>query len=419
MKVTLVSQYFPPEPAGGPQRMGDLARQLVLLGHEVRIVAPVPNYPEGKPPAGYTGKAFHTEAFEGARIWRAWVPPVATRGTVRRLLLQLCFLLSGLFALSFVRGSKVVVANSPTLFSGLLGWLLARLARSKFVLYVGDLYPESALATQVLRPGWQMRALAGLASFLYTHSDRLVTTTWGQRRRLIGRGLMPDKLSVVPNGADLPPAEAKEAFPWLRAKHNLDGKILALYAGNFGVAQRLETLLEAAALLESREDIVFVLMGSGSRLPELKAKALELGLKRVIFEPQAPRSAMPGAFASADIALIVLQDAPVFRDVLPSKLFDYLAWGLPILASAEGETADLLRESEAGVAVAPERPEALAQAISELADDPARRLEMRQRGPDFIARGYTRRHAAASFKEVLLQLTNVKEAASFCPDSPS
>ena len=160
-------------------------------------------------------------------------------------------------------------------------------------------------------------------------------------------------------------------------------------------------MLEAAERLRERDDIVFLFVGAGAARAELESRAEELGLENVRFVPRQPKDAMPGYWSLCDLALIPLRDTPVFESVIPSKMFESMAMGIPVLMSLpEGEATGILKESGAGVCVPPEDPQAMSEAIQALQGDPERRAALRERGLE-AARTYSRDQQAGKMLEAL------------------
>jgi len=415
MKLLVVSQYFEPEIAGGAHRMSALARHLAQLGCKVEVIAPVPNYPNGEVPPSYRRNPFGVEERGGVRIQRTWIPPLPTSGVWPRLALQGAFLGAGLTRLGRVKGATAVISNLPTLGGACLGALLAQIASCPHLLYIGDLYPESIEANRALKHPWLLRPVYKLVKSLYKSAAAIAVTTAGQRRRLIETSVPASKVHVLYNGAEpFTPPEAAEVER-IRNTFGLQGKQVILYSGSLGVSQRLETVLEAAALLKARKNMLFLLVGTGSREGALKRYARQLDLQNVRFVGQVKREKMPAFYRLASLGLVVLNKAPLFREVLPSKVFDYLAAGVPVVASAQGETADLLARASAGVAVPPEAPLELARAIEELLEKPALLERFRRAGPAFIASGFTRQAMAERMLEVVHSVLEAKSGLEYLP----
>src|SRR2546421_5133281 len=203
MRIAYVCHYFAPEPAAPAARVHELSRAWVRAGHQVSVVTTFPNHPLGRIPPEYRGRWWSTEHMDGIRVLRCWLYAVANRGIGRRGLDHLSFMLTSLmFGLPRLGAVDVVIASSPTLFSALSAWFMARVRRVPFVLEVRDLWPEAIVGLGLMRPGPVVRILEGLARFLYRQAALVVVVTSAFADRLVEQGVPERKLAVIPNGAD-------------------------------------------------------------------------------------------------------------------------------------------------------------------------------------------------------------------------
>src|SRR6185437_7866433 len=241
------------------------------------------------------------------------------------------------------------------------GWAVAASRRLPFVFELGDLWPRSILALGILRGGAIMALIERLELFLYRHAAMVIALTEAFKADLIARGIPAAKIRVVRNGADLPryaprPRDEKLASAW-----GLAGKFVVGYLGTHGLAHDLGRVLEAAALLRDDPAIRFLLVGAGAERDRLVAEAARRGLGNVVLQPMQPKEAVPAVWSLCDVALVHLKDAPAFAEVIPSKMFEAMAVGLPILLVAPaGEARCILEESGAGLWVPAGDPAALA-----------------------------------------------------------
>ncbi|MDQ3810221.1 MAG: glycosyltransferase family 4 protein, partial [Chloroflexota bacterium] len=192
-----------PEPAAPAARVHEFGRAWARGGHQVSVVTTFPNHPRGQVPPAYHGRWWATECLDGMRVLRCWLYAVPNRGIARRGLDHLSFMVSALlFGLPRLGRVDVVIASSPTLFSALSGWLIARVKGAWFVLEVRDLWPEAIVGLGLMRPGAGVRLLQRLADFLYARAARVVVVTESFAEYLVGRGVARHKLACIPNGAD-------------------------------------------------------------------------------------------------------------------------------------------------------------------------------------------------------------------------
>jgi colanic acid biosynthesis glycosyl transferase WcaI len=295
-----------------------------------------------------------------------------------------------------------VFATSPPLFTALAGAALARLKRAPFVLDVRDLWPAAATALDQISANGAMRRSAEAAEhWLYRNATAVVAVTRSFCTHIDAIRDKAPATSLIPNGTLEMFIEAS-LDPVVRASLGVkNGDFLVTFAGTHGIAQALPSVLEAAAL--TRPPVVFAFVGEGAVKAALLEQAKELELDNVHFHPQVPMVESPTLLASSDALLVPLSAHPTFEGFVPSKLVDYMAVGRPVVLSAAGEAARLVRSSGGGIVVAPEQPAALAASLMQLANEPGRLKEMGERGRAF-ARGRLRSVQAERLEQVLLDV---------------
>lgn len=405
MKILVVTHYFPPEIGAPQRRLGDLARLWSAAGEQVTVLTGMPNHPTGRVPAQYRKKVRVVEEYEGSRIIRTWLFATPNEGFLRKTLGHLSFMVSSVLLGVRPAGEQdLVIVSSPTFFSIFSGWLVARIKRASFLIEVRDLWPAIFVELGVIKNRWVIKALEILELAAYNAADRVVVVTEGFRAKLLERGISEAKLHVMPNGVDLdrflpPPAEVK-----IRRKLGAGGKdCLVLYIGAHGISHALGTIVEAASLLRG-ESIHFAFVGEGAAKRMLEAHVIDLGLDNVTLLSAISQEDVPSVVASADVCLVPLRDLPLFRTFIPSKMFEFMGLGKPIIGSISGEAADILRTAGQMV-VDPEQPEALANAINELARDPHRRRRMGKDARTFVEAKYNRAKIASEYLDVLRSVT--------------
>jgi glycosyltransferase involved in cell wall biosynthesis len=407
MRILYLSQYFPPEVGATQTRAYEMARYFVSAGHQVTMLAEVPNHPSGIIPPEYRGKFWERSTLDGIDVLRVWVKTSPSKTFRTRMALYLSYMANAALAgLLRARGRyDVIYATSPPLFVGGAALALSVLRRTPMVFEVRDLWPESAVALGELRSR-RAAALAGkLEELCYNRARCLVVVTEGIRRRLKERG-WGDKVRVVPNGANTElfrpqPAEAVER---LRAALGVGDKFVVLYAGIHGIAQGLETVLAAAERLRVHPDVQFVLVGEGPKKAELLELRNRLGLDNVSLLPERPREEMPAYLSAAGLAVVPLRRLELFEGAVPSKLFDAWACGCPVILSIGGEARQVLERAGGGLYVEPEDAEQMAGAILRLKDDEPLRRAMGLAGRRFVEEHYSRRALAARLEEVLREV---------------
>jgi glycosyltransferase involved in cell wall biosynthesis len=373
MRIALLTQYYPPE-MGAPQgRLSELAVRFAQAGHDVFVLTAMPSYPHGRVFEGYGG-VFRKEHHDGVTVVRTWAFPNASMNVRRRLANYGSFMLSsalvGTFSLPRV---DFLITETPPLFLGLSGWLLARSRGASWIMNVSDLWVESAARLGVLHEGAALTAARRLEAFLAHRAD----VVSGQSRGIVGairETYSPVRTYHLSNGVDTERFRPEMRSETARAELGGPAGCVGIYAGLLGIAQGLEQLLRAAAMLTDLPEFRLVIVGDGPDAPRLQQLANDLRLTNVAFLGARPREEIPALLASADIGVIPLgTDLP---GAVPSKLYETMASGLPALLVAGGEPAEIVANAEAGVAVSPGDIESLTSAIRALVSDKARRHDL-------------------------------------------
>jgi glycosyltransferase involved in cell wall biosynthesis len=385
MNILLIHQAFAALGEPGGTRHHELARRLAAQGHQVTVLAGRVSYMTG----GETGGAaaeFTDDA--GVHIIRCWTYRAWHRSFVHRVLSFTSFMASAFIAGLRVRKVDLVWGTTPPLFQGFTAWLLARLKRAAFVFEVRDLWPAFAVAVGVLRNPVLIRMSEWLEGFLYRHADRVIINSPGFRDHVVRRGAR--RVDLVPNGVEAAMFDPAADGAKFRRGHSWQGKYLALYAGAHGMSNNLGVVLQAAAGLQDRSDIVIVLLGDGKEKPGLMDKAEAMGLRNVCFLPPLAKAEMSEALEAADAGIAILLPLEVYKTTYPNKVFDYMAAGRPVVLAIDGAIRQVVESAGAGVFVPPGDPQAMAVAIRELADDPAAGRRMGLAGRACVEREFDR-----------------------------
>ena len=377
MNVLFISDNFPPESNAPASRLHEHARHWVRAGHRVTVLTGAPNFPEGKVYPGYQNRWHQTESVDGIRVVRVKTYMAANEGFFGRTLDYLSFMGMSVAAGAFERRPDVLVATSPQFFAAIGGAGLGVLRRVPFVLEVRDLWPASIVAVGAMRDGPIIDALHRLELALYRQAAAVIVVTESFRADIVARGIAREKIHVVPNGADSSWCAPRPRDQSFTDEHELDGKFVVGYFGTHGMAHGLERVLDAAELLSDEPAVAFIFAGAGAERAQLEASVARRRLGNVRLVPRQPKQRMPVLWSACDVALIPLRADPVFAGVIPSKLFEAMAHGVPsVISVPEGEATALVRETGAGVVVPPEDPAALAAAIRELSRSPERLGEL-------------------------------------------
>jgi glycosyltransferase involved in cell wall biosynthesis len=393
--LIFLTQYFPPE-VGAPQaRLSAVCRHFVQRGHSVTVLTGMPNYPQGRIFEGYGG-FIRRETFEGINIIRTFIFPTQKADFFHRLTNYFSFALSSAFLGAFVLPrADFLFVESPPLFLGLSGFWLSRLKRTRMIFNVSDLWPESAVELGVLdKDGFAYRISAMLEKFCYQQAW-LIT---GQSKSIIAniRTRFPDRPTFhLSNGVDTkvfhPVRKTQEASETIG-----NGKdCIVLYAGLHGLAQGLDQALAAAELLRTEINLKFVLIGSGPMKKSLVEQARQGNLNNVCFLESRPARDIPALVAAADIVLVPLK--MYITGAVPSKLYEAMASGRPVLLVAGGEAAEIVRNHQTGIVVEPGDVASLVQAIRTLYTQPDLRKTLGENGRRVAEQYFDRSTIAGRF----------------------
>ena len=401
VKLVILSQYYPPE-VGAPQsRLSALAREFVRRGHQVTVLTAMPNYPTGRIYRGYGG-LFRREQRDGVTVLRTFIWPSQKADLPRRLASYFSFIVSAAwFGSAYLDAADYLMVESPPLFLGLSGVLLSRLKRARMIFNVSDLWPESAVQLGLVRRGSASHRLGALLeSFCYRHAW-LVT---GQSREIVSNisARFPHCRTLhMSNGADSGEFGPDRATAASRELLGNNGNCLALYAGLHGLAQGLELLVDAAGSLPVGSNLDMVLMGDGPTKASVVNRVTDRGVQRVRFLSPHPHCEMPAILAAADVLIV-----PLLRylpGAVPSKVYEAMATGRPVVLMAEGEAARIVRDHDAGIVVAPGDVAGLVHALDRLSSNIGLRGRLGANGRAAAVRFFDRSQIVGRFIDVLEQ----------------
>ncbi len=369
MDVLYFHQYFATRRRSTATRSYELARRLVDRGHRVTIVSRDTRMLEagrdGRPP----GRLVARERVDGIDVLFLNVPYANRYPTPVRLASFTAFTVAAGVAGALERKPDVVFASSTPLTIGIAGLATARLKRVPFVFEIRDLWPAVPVQLGALRRKPVVRSAEWLERRLYAGAERIVVLSEGAQQDLERRGVPSEKLALIPNAADLDvfrPGVVDESF---RARHGLEDRFVALYAGAMGRANGLDQLVDAAEKLrESR--VTIVALGDGGERPRLERRVRELRLDNLRLLPPVAKDELAGIVGAADVTLTIFAPYPVLETNSPNKFFDSLAAGKPVVVNLDGWLRRLVEENDAGAWVPAGEPAALAETLAELAADP-------------------------------------------------
>ena len=410
MHILVLSHYYPPEGNAPATRTHAHARRWAAAGHRVTVITSQPNCPGGVVYDGYANRVRPTrETIDGVEVVRVWTWVAANAGMRGRIANYVSFMLSSVWQSLREDRPDVVLATSPQFFNGWAGVLAKWLRRRPLVLEIRDIWPESITTVGAMRRGSVVRWLERLERRMYRAADRIVTVGDGYRRNIESKVTPRQPIAVVTNGVDLTEFDPDDTGDDFRKQHRLGDAFVCSYIGTVGMAHGLEVVLDAAERLDDESNVRFVIVGDGAERARLEAEAAARQLAdRVVFTGRLPKAEMPAALAASDCCLVHLKGCELFGTVIPSKIFETMAMGRPIIMGVRGEAAAIVETAEAGVPMEPDNAADLAHQVTTLSEQPLLRARLSRRGPAFVAEHYNRDQLAADMMRAIGQAAGVE-----------
>lgn len=371
MRVIVWGINYAPEFTGIAPHNAALCEFLHARGDDVSMVTTFPYYPAWEKQPEDRGTLFRSDRINGVPVHRCWHFVPKRVSALKRVFHEASFVFTSTLRVLSLPRADVYVLVSPPLLLGVAGWLAGKIKGAPFVFHVQDMQPDAAICLGMLKASWFTRALYWLESFAYRHAALVSGITRGMLKSFRGKRVPESKLVYFPNAIALdhggPPRERGE---FRRRNGFAPEEFLAVYAGNLGMKQGLEVLLEAAPLLRDPQ-IRIVICGDGAQRESLVQRVRELKLPKVSILPF--QADYRGLLADADVCFIT-QQAGAGNAFFPSKLLGLLAESKPVItvAAPECELALSLAEGEFGVNVPPGHARELADLLDALARDPQR-----------------------------------------------
>jgi len=385
VRFLILTQYFAPEIGAPSIRFAALIRALRKHGHDIEVVTAMPNYPKGRIFPDYRGRFYMRETRDGATVHRVWLYGALGTG-VSRLISYLSFTLLCLMGLFKARRPDYLFVESPPLFLGLPAVLYSRIKGVPFIFNVADLWPDSLVSVGYDAPSIFVRLAERLEAWTYRKAAFVNAVTEGIADVLhLQKGVPERKILFLPNGVDTELFRPRPPDRKLAEELGLVDKKIILYAGNMGVAQGLDVVVDAMALVAGRApDILFVFIGDGSEKQRIASRVHELGLDNIRFLDPRPPEAIGPLYDLAIAGFASLKKDKLMEGARPSKIFPIMACAKPVIYSADGEGARLVEEAGAGLVTPAGDAEALSRVMLRLADDPDLARELGRNGCAYV-----------------------------------
>lgn len=403
MKILFLTYHFPTPDEPGAFRPWQNARLLKELGHEVIVITAGTHYMTAEVTQPKRS-LWSLEEIRGIRVIKTFSPPGYRKTLKKRIWNYLCYALFALFAGLKVEKPDIVMIATDPLFIIPIGYLISKIKRAKSVLEERDLYPDTAVALGYLKSKFLIKCLERWQAFFRTKAECIIAATPGIKRILVDKGVNAAKMFVLPN-VNIYYDEVKKGFNSqedIRKEYGWASKFVVLYAGGLGQANEIVTILRAAKIIQDKNNnIKFVFLGEGEKKEQYINFCREYKLNNCEFLPSQPRRKIPMFLRHADICVHSLKRDDFWKCALSSKIFDYLIASKPLVFAGKGDIAVLIKDAQAGLAVEPENPEALAEAILELYRSPEMRERMGNNGRKYVLKHYSKETFLRQFQEVL------------------
>jgi glycosyltransferase involved in cell wall biosynthesis len=408
MRILFLSHYFPPEVNAPASRTYDHAKRWVQEPDiKVTVITNHPNHPNGILYPGYQNRWVTREEKDGVDVYRVKTYLAPNKGFLRRTLNYLFFMVASVIAAIRLPKPDVVVATSPQFFCAVAGYLVSRMKKSPFVFELRDIWPESIITVGAMRPSLPIRLLEKLELFLYRKSTRVIALTDAFKENLISRGIIPSKIEVIKNGVDLSFFHPGPVPTDLIDELGVDGRFVASYIGTVGMAHAVEKIVEVAEKLKGVREILFLVVGEGANKEKIQYLATKKGLSNIKILPGVSKGRVRDYYAVTNLNLVTLRNTPLFRTVIPSKIFEIMAMGRPILCAVDGECREIIEQSGSGVYVEPENVDQMAETILQLWKRRDTLGKMGENGRVFVERYFNRDDLAKIYLGLLREVAGI------------
>lgn len=390
--IVVISQYFPPETGAAPTRWNELTNRW-SDDTSVTVITSAPDYPEGELYNGYDNEWLHRETHGNVDVLYTKTITSSSGNLVRRSLKFVWFMLLSLLVGLRYTSPNAVIATSPQPLTGVSAWLLARLKGAQFLFEIRDLWPESILAVSNFDNRVVIWLLDRTITFLYRRADTIVVVSQAFIEPIVETGIDRSKIEYYPNGIDLEFYDVSGTRP--EVLDEVDDRLTVAYVGTIGRAHGLSVVLDAAPDVP---DVQFVIVGDGAEREELEQRAEEHD--NAVFTGRRPKEEVPYILAEADIALVHLKPRKIFETVIPSKLLEAMAAGLPVILGVRGEAQRILDEADAGTTMEPGNDGELVNAIEELRLE-EQREQFGNNGREYVVEEFNWSNIAAEYRALL------------------
>ena len=357
MNILFFSDNFPPEINAPANRTYEHCKKWVQLGAKVTVITCAPNFPKGKLYKGYKNRLWNKEYVDGIRVIRVWTFISQNSGVLLRMLDHLSFMFSSSLAGLFIKKIDLIITTSPQFFSNFPGLILSKLKKLPWILELRDIWPESIKAVGAIKNSYVISLLEKIELYLYREAQKIIVVTSAFKQNLISRGIDEAKINIITNGASIKNFDPDHNSQNLKESMSLNRKFCIGYIGTIGMAHKLDILLNLAKKIESSKycnDFHILMIGDGSEKRKLEKRINNESIKNITLLEPVSRDDLVQYFSMLDTFVIHLKDNDLFKTVIPSKLFEALAMGKPILHGVYGESKEIVEKNNVGLFFKPE-----------------------------------------------------------------
>lgn len=410
----MLSLVFSPDTVSTATAMTELARGWRSLGHEVTVLTSMPHYnpsQEVMRNPNYRARlpTLFTDAMEnGIRVLRVYMSLKRQRVWLRILDYIWFQTLTTIVAPFKIGRQDVIFVPSPPITLGISGYILSLILRAKLIYDVRELWPDTPVQMGLLKNGLLVRLMYAVEHFVYSKSAAITSIARNFNDNLVRRGVPKDKVNWTPYPVDVERLAPGCKLNSFSRAHGLEDKFVVLYAGNIGLTQGLEILIDVAAAFKNDREVVFLVIGDGAERSRFEQSLQDSGLQNLKFLPFQPSACVPDIYATADVCVIPMRFGFSYS-TLPSKTYSAMAAGKPIVSACEPDTESglLLRESNCGIVVPPESVTEMVEAIRRIRDFPDLARTMGQNGRKWLVEHYRRDIGIAAYDQVFRKVLNL------------
>lgn len=353
MKILFITDNFPPEVNAPATRTFEHCKEWIKDEDiEITIITCVPNFPRGEVYSGYKNKLYQVEYIEGIKAIRVWSYITKNQGFIKRIIDYISFAFSS-FWVGLFQKTDVIIATSPQFFTTWSAFLLSKFKRKPWVFEVRDLWPESIKTVGVMKQGFLIRFLEKTEMKLYKSAKKIIVVTNSFKDNLVSRGIQEHKIRVITNGANLELFKPQTKNYNIIQNLGLENKFIVGYIGTHGLAHSLDFIVKSIVSIDN-DSIHFLFIGDGAVKDDIVNLANKLLLKNITFLDPITKDEIKEYLSICDACLVPLKKEDNFKTVIPSKIFESCAMGIPILLGVEGEARSIIEKYNAGICFTPE-----------------------------------------------------------------